>query len=69
MFEWLAANLASVIVALVVLAVMGLIVWKLAKDKKSGKGGCSCGGECSSCGACHTACGGIARREAVRKGS
>ena len=39
MFEWLAANLASVIVALVVLAVVGLIVWKLAKDKKSGKGG------------------------------
>ena len=57
MFEWLAANLASVIVALVVLAVMGLIVWKLAKDKKSGKGGCSCGRDCGSCGACHTACG------------
>lgn len=52
MFEWLAANLASVIVALVVLAIVGLIVWKLAKDKKRGKGSCSCGGECGSCGAC-----------------
>ncbi len=54
MFEWLAANLASVIVALVVLAIVGLIVWKLAKDKKSGKGGCSCGHTaCGGCGLCH----------------
>ena len=69
MFEWLAANLATIIVALIVLAVAALIVRQMVRDKKRGKGGCSCGRDCRACGACHTACGGIARREAVRKGS
>ena len=54
MLEWLTANAATIIISLVLLAVVCLIVWKLVKDKKSGKGGCSCGGSCESCGACRS---------------
>ncbi len=52
MLEWLAANAATIVISLVILAIVCLIVWKLVKDKRAGKGGCSCGGDCGSCGAC-----------------
>lgn len=52
MFEWLAANLATIVVSLIVLAIVSLVVWKMVRDKKRGKGSCSCGGSCSTCGAC-----------------
>lgn len=54
MLEWLAANAATIIISLVLLAAVCLIVRKLVKDKRSGKGGCSCGGNCASCGVCHS---------------
>jgi len=45
--------MATVIVSLVLLLIVGLVIWKLIRDKRSGKGGCACGGDCSSCrGAC-----------------
>ena len=53
MFEWLAANLATIVVSLIVLAIVSLVVWKMVRDKKRGKGGCSCGGDCGACGGCH----------------
>ena len=52
MLEWLAANAATIIISLVLLAAVCLIVRKLVKDKRSGKGGCSSGGNCSGCTAC-----------------
>ena len=52
MFEWLAANLATIIVSLVILAAVVLVIRKMIRDKKRGKGGCSWGGDCGSCGAC-----------------
>lgn len=54
MLEWLAANAASIAVVLVLAVVVALIVWKMVRDKKRGRGGCSCGGNCASCGACHS---------------
>lgn len=54
MLEFLAANAATIIISLVLLAAVCLIVRKLVKDKRSGKGGCSCGGSCASCGVCHS---------------
>lgn len=36
----------------VALVVVGIIV-KMIRDKKAGKSGCSCGGECGSCKGCH----------------
>ena len=62
MLTWLQANLASVIVSLVLLMVVGLIVRRLVLDRKAGKhicgGSCgSCGGSCGGCpmqGKCHS---------------
>ena len=30
--------------------IVGAVIWKMIKDKKSGKGGCS--GDCSHCSGC-----------------
>lgn len=57
MLEWIASNAASLIVGLVVLAVLGLALWKLLRDKKRGKGNCSCGGGCPGCSGSCTHCG------------
>ncbi len=56
MLEWLCVNAASVAVGLAVLAVVALAAWKVLKDKKHGKGSCSCGSGCGGCacsGICH----------------
>lgn len=55
MLEWIAANAASIAVVLVLAVVVALIVWKMVRDKKSGRSSCSCGGNCASCGACRSA--------------
>ena len=52
--EWIAANLGTIVVGLVLLIIVGLIVFKLVRDKKKGKSNCGCG--CSNCamkGSCH----------------
>ena len=62
MLTWLQANLASVLVVLVLLAAVALIVRRLILDKKAGRhicgGSCgSCGGGCQGCpmaGKCHS---------------
>ena len=47
-------NLSTFVVASVIVIVFLAIVISDWRKKKSGKGGCSCGGSCSSCGAgCH----------------
>ena len=45
--------MATWIVSGVLLLIVGAIVVKMIKDKKSGKSGCSCGGDCSCCKGCH----------------
>ena len=57
MLSWLQANLASILVGLVLLAAVALIVRRLVLDKKAGRhicgGSCgSCGGGCGGCGGC-----------------
>lgn len=39
--------LATIIVSLILAAVIGLIIFRMVKKKKAGKGSCSCG--CSGC--------------------
>ncbi|MGN0455902.1 MAG: FeoB-associated Cys-rich membrane protein [Acutalibacteraceae bacterium] len=47
-------NLGTVIISLAVLAVLALIVFKLAKDRKKGKSNCGCNCRCCpSAGCCH----------------
>ncbi|MBQ1552387.1 MAG: FeoB-associated Cys-rich membrane protein [Clostridia bacterium] len=53
MMSWLAANIGSIIVVLILAAVVALIVWKMARDRKAGRH--ICGG---SCGTCSGGCGG-----------
>ena len=49
-------NPGTFAVLAVLIIIVGLIVYKMIKDKKSGKSSCSCGGSCSCCGmagSCH----------------
>ena len=47
-------NAPTLIGALIVLAIFAAIVGRSIYNRKHGKGGCSCGGDCGSCGgACH----------------
>ncbi len=44
--------MATIIVGGILLAIVGLIIWKMIRDKKNGKS--SCGGDCAHCkGGCH----------------
>lgn len=55
MINFITENLSTIIVLLVLCVVVGLVVFKMIKDKKAGKKGCSCG--CSGCpmkDSCHT---------------
>ena len=47
MFSWLAANIGTILVALVVIAVCALIVHSMVRDRKQGR--FSCGGSCANC--------------------
>ena len=52
--SWIAENLATIIICVVLAAVVSLIVAKMIRDKKKGKTSCGCG--CSGCamsGSCH----------------
>ncbi len=54
MLSWLTANIGTVLITLLLIAIVAVIVVKLRKDKK--KGVSSCGGNCAHCamsGTCH----------------
>lgn len=49
-------NLPSLIVAVLVAAVCAAVIIGMIRDRKRGKGSCSCGGSCGACGmngSCH----------------
>lgn len=55
MFAWLAENITTIIISLVLIAVVVMIIRKTVKDKKQGKSSCGC--NCSKCamsGMCHS---------------
>ena len=54
MFAWLSANLANVLIVLVLIAVTAGIIVKLCRDKKNGKSSCGCNcAHCAMHGMCH----------------
>ncbi len=62
MIEFLAANLSTILVALVVFGLVIWDVWVMIRNAKQGKhsccGNCSgCSGGCSSCGSCQSSSG------------
>ena len=54
MFAWIAENIGTIIICLVLILIVALIIVKLIKDKKKGK--TTCGTNCAHCamaGSCH----------------
>ena len=47
MMEWLAANLGTLLITLLLCAAVAMIVLSLIRDRK--KGTCACGGNCGHC--------------------
>ena len=44
--------MATAIVGGALVIIVGLIIFKMIKDKKNGKSSCSCGGDCERCKGC-----------------
>ncbi len=53
MFVWLADNIGTIVILLVLILIVCGIVCKLAGDRKKGRS--SCGGNCAHCGMCASA--------------
>ena len=54
MLEWIASNIASIIILTLVILSVGAIVFKMIMDKRKGKSSCSCGcGGCPMKDSCH----------------
>ena len=54
MLLWLAENIGSVVVVIILAAIVTAIITKLAKDRKAGRS--ACGNNCAHCAmssACH----------------
>lgn len=54
MLGWLSANISTIVIGAVLLAIIVSIVYCLVKNKRQGKSSCGCG--CSTCalnGKCH----------------
>ena len=54
MLLWLKANLATIVIGLILAAVVALIIYRLVEDRRKGRSSCGCG--CSNCamqGECH----------------
>ena len=45
--------MATWIIGGILLLMVAGIVTKMVRDRKAGKGTCSCGGDCSKCRGCH----------------
>ena len=54
MLAWLAANLANIVIIVILAFVVGLAVRSMIRNKKAGKSSCGC--DCDSCGACAGSC-------------
>lgn len=53
MLNWLSANLATILICLVLAAVVGAILVHMIRNRKRGKSSCGCGcGDCPMSGAC-----------------
>lgn len=54
MFSWIGANLSTILISIVLIAIVTFISLSLIRQKRQGKSS-SCGGNCAHCGAqCHS---------------
>lgn len=50
---WILANIWTIVVSLILIAIVTLIIIKLIKDKKKGRSSCGCNcGSCPMSGSC-----------------
>ena len=55
MFSWIGANLSTILISIVLIAIVTFISLSLIRQKRQGKS--SCGGDCASChGGCSHKC-------------
>ncbi len=48
MLSWIMANLATILISILLIVAVFLILRKMIRDKKQGKSSCGC--DCGSCG-------------------
>ena len=54
MFTWLSANIGTVLITILLIAVVTGVLIKTVTDKRKGRSSCGCGCEhCAMRGACH----------------
>ena len=54
MIAWLSQNWGTLLVAAVVVAILGVVVWRMVANKRAGKSSCGCGcGGCAMKDQCH----------------
>ena len=54
MFAWIAENLATIIICLVLAVIVAAIIIGLVRNKKKGKSSCGCKCDhCAMAGSCH----------------
>ena len=54
MMAWLADNLGTIVISLILTAVVAAIIISMVRDKKKGKSSCGCDcAHCGCCGSCH----------------
>lgn len=55
MLNWIANNIATILISLGLLLIVCAIIIKFVKDKKKGKSSCGCNcGHCAMAGSCHS---------------
>ena len=52
MLTWIQANLATLIISMILLAVVTAIILRLIHNKRQGKSSCGCGCGCEGCSQC-----------------
>ncbi len=55
MITWIAQNIGSIVITLLLIFIIAGIIFRLIKDKKQGKS--TCGGNCAHCQMCAGCCG------------
>ncbi len=54
MLQWIGANLGTILICLVLLAIVTFIILYLVRQKKQGKSSCGCNcAHCAMHGSCH----------------
>ena len=51
MLTWFSENVATIIAGVLVAAVLGCVIYSMARNKRQGKSSCGCGGCAGGC--CH----------------